>query len=192
MQFGFELEQLVTFRGHHLVHGDACPMAYHLGDVLGSHLLTYQGACIAHLLMQVVADLLVLLLKSGNGFVLDLGHLAVVALLLGLFGLEAELFDLLLVTLDDLDELFLLLPLVVEFLLVGLQRTDLLVDVVDLGLVLFPLDGLALNLELHNLTMYLVQCLRFGVALHTQLGRSLVNQVDGLIRQVSVGDVTCR
>ena len=192
VQLGLELEQLVAFRGHHLVHGDARPVAYHFGDVLGSDLFADQRIALAHLLVQVVRDLLVLLLQARDGLVLDLGHLAVVALLLGLFGLEAQLLHLFLVALDDFNQLLLLLPLVVEFLLFGLQRLDLLVDVVDLGLVLLPLDGLALDLELHDLTMDFVQGLWFGVTLHTQFGRSLVNQVDGLVGEVAVGDVTRR
>ena len=54
--------------------------------------------------MKILRDLLVLLLKARDGLVLDLGYFAVITLLLGLFGLEAQLLNLLLVSLDDVDQ----------------------------------------------------------------------------------------
>ncbi len=57
------------------------------------------------------------------------------------------------------------------------------------SLVLFLLERLALDLQLHDLAVHLVQCLRLGVDLGAQAGGGLVDQVDGLVGQVPVGDV---
>ena len=57
------------------------------------------------------------------------------------------------------------------------------------GLVLFLLEGFALDLELDQAAVELVHRLGLGIDFQFDLGRGLVNQVDGLIRQKAVGDV---
>ena len=61
-----------------------------------------------------------------------------------------------------------------------------------LGFIALALDGLTLNLELSQTTGDLIQFLRHGVTLHTEFGGSLVHQVDGLVWQESLGDITLR
>ena len=60
------------------------------------------------------------------------------------------------------------------------------------GLVLFLLQRLALDLELHDLAVDLVQRLRLGVDLGAQAGGGFVDQVDGFVGQVAVGDIAVR
>ena len=55
--------------------------------------------------------------------------------------------------------------------------------------VLLLLQRLALDLQLHDAAVDLVQLRRHRVDLGAQLGRRLVHQVDGLVRQEAVGDV---
>ena len=62
----------------------------------------------------------------------------------------------------------------------------------NLGFIAFALDGLTLNLELSQTTGDLIEFLRHGVTLHTQFGGSLVHQVDGLIWQEPLRDITLR
>ena len=60
------------------------------------------------------------------------------------------------------------------------------------GVVLLPLQGLALHLELGDPPVHLVHPLRHGVDLHAQAGRRLVHQVDGLVGEEAVRDVAVR
>ena len=57
------------------------------------------------------------------------------------------------------------------------------------GLVLFFLERLSLNLQLHGAPVDFVQLGGLGVDLHTQPRGRLVDQVNRLVRQVPVGDV---
>ena len=73
-------------------------------------------------------------------------HSAVVALALSTVGLIFELFHLLLVALNLVEECFLAFPLLCLPLLVGLERVDDLVEFGELVLVAFTLYGFALYL----------------------------------------------
>ena len=57
------------------------------------------------------------------------------------------------------------------------------------GLVFFFLKRLAFNLQLHHLTVHLVQRLGFRVYLGAQVSGGFIYQVDRLIRQLPIGDV---
>ena len=59
-------------------------------------------------------------------------------------------------------------------------------------LVLLDLQRLALDLELHDAAIDLVERLRLGVDLHSEPRRGLVDKVDRLVGQEAVGDVACR
>jgi hypothetical protein len=57
------------------------------------------------------------------------------------------------------------------------------------GLVLLFLQRLALDLQLHDLAVDLIQFGRLAVDLHPQAAGGLVDQVDGLVGQEAVTDV---
>src|SRR5690606_24229632 len=57
------------------------------------------------------------------------------------------------------------------------------------GLVVLALQRFALNLQLNQAPIQTVQLFGLGVDLHANAAGSLVDQVDGLIRQLAVGDV---
>jgi hypothetical protein len=94
-----------------------------------------------------------------------------------------------------MDGRFLGLP---DFLEVGIllgQLGDFLLDqrqALLRGLVLFLLDRLALDLELDHPAVELVHRFRLGVDFHLDARRRLVDQVDRLVGQEAVGDVTMR
>ena len=74
-----------------------------------------------------------------------------------------------------------------------LQLVDLLVQPVPplgAGRVFVFLHGLPLDLQLDETPLQFVHLLRFGVDLHADHGGRLVHQVDGLIRQLAVADIT--
>jgi hypothetical protein len=58
------------------------------------------------------------------------------------------------------------------------------------SLCLVILQTESLHLQLHNLSIHTVDRLRLGRHFHAQLCRALVHQIDGFVRQESVGDVT--
>ena len=73
-----------------------------------------------------------------------------------------------------------------------LQLGDLALDALQpvlRRLVVFLLQRLALDLELNETPVEFVQLLRLGIDLHAQAARGLVHEVDGLVRQETVGDV---
>jgi len=58
--------------------------------------------------------------------------------------------------------------------------------------VLFLLERLLLDLEPHDFAVDRVEFLGFGIDLHLEPRRRLVDQIDGLVRQKTVGDVAVR
>ena len=60
------------------------------------------------------------------------------------------------------------------------------------GLVLLLLQRLPLDLQLDDAPLELVERLGLGVDLHADARGGLVDQVDGLVRQLAVGDVAVR
>ena len=190
VQFLLQMEQFFALALHHAADGDARPATDHLGDVVGSHLLTHQ----LRLLLRIQ-----LLLNGGNVClqllhlaVANLGHLSVVALALGAFSLIFQLLHLLLVLLNLVHQLALAFPASTELRLLILQLGNLFVELRNLRLVVLALDGFALNLELSQSAADLVELLRHAIALHAQLGGCLIHQVDGLVGQETLGDVALR
>ncbi|CDF94048.1 hypothetical protein BN844_5401 [Pseudomonas sp. SHC52] len=57
------------------------------------------------------------------------------------------------------------------------------------GFVAFFLQGLGFDLELDQAPLQAIQHFRLGVDFHTDTAGGLVDQVDGLVRQLTIGDV---
>ncbi len=127
--------------------------------------------------------------------VLQLGHLLPVALALGFFHLQADLFDFFLDVGAALHRRLLGLP---DFFQVGvfaLEFADLFLDqrqALLRGFVLFLLHRFALDLQLDHAAVELVHHFRLGIDLDLDLGGGFVDQVDRLVRQEAVGDVAVR
>ena len=133
-----------------------------------------------------------LLLQLAQLAITQAGRLLQVGLPFGALDLQARLLDLLLEAAQFRDGLFLGLPARRDSFGLFAQVRQFLLDVLQpfLGsLVLFLLERLALDLELHDLPVHLIQCLRFGIDLGAQARGRLVDQVDGLIGQVAIADV---
>ena len=191
MQFLLEMEQLLTLALHHLAHGDACPARYYIGNVVGRDLLLHH--CSGALsLLQLFLNVLYLVFQLLQFAVADFCHTAVVALAFGTLGFEFQLFYLLLVLLDAVHQFLLALPFGLEGVHLLLQLGYLMVQVFQLFAVTLSFDGLALDLQLFQPACFLVQFLGHGVALHTQLGSGLVHEVNGLVGQETLGDISGR
>ena len=77
-------------------------------------------------------------------------------------------------------------------MLLILQLCNLLVELLNLRLVVLALNSLTLNFQLLQVTGDFVQFLWHGVTLHTELGCGFIHQVDGLIREESVRNISLR
>ena len=71
-----------------------------------------------------------------------------------------------------------------------LEGSDLLVQLIELGLIVLSTDGLTLDLELCNSSPDLIEILGQGVNLHPQTGSGLVHEVNSLVGEKAIGDIT--
>ena len=138
---------------------------------------------------QLGLNRLDIIFKGLQFRVANLCHLAIVTLALGPLSLVFQVLDFLLVLLDLVHQLALAFPLGAELGFLLLELCNIFIQLCNLRLIAFALDGLAFDLQLCQTTCNLIEFLRHRVALHAQLGGSLVHQVDGLIRQESFRDI---
>ena len=134
-------------------------------------------------------DLLFLLLDLT---VTDLSDLAVITLTLRLISLKLQVLNIDLILLDLIDLLLLALPLSLLLGLLLLQVGDLLVELLQLRGIVLTLDRLTPDLQLFDTAGNLIQRLRYGIDLQTQTGGGLIHQIDRLIRQETIRDITGR
>ena len=131
----------------------------------------------------------------ANQAVADFGDALQVAF--ALFGLlfDFEFFDLLFESANPGDEIFFFFP-------ARLERVRFLADFGEFLLddskalagvrVIFLLQGLLFNFQLHGFAFELIDVGRQRIDLDAQRGGRFVDQVDGLVGQKTVGDVTVR
>ena len=139
--------------------------------------------------------LLDLLLELRNHAVHDLCGLGKVSVAFGNALLGAQILELRLLVPDLLDCASLVLPPEVHGIAGVLQIGVLAVDLLKTGLggiVIFLCQCLLLDLQLHELSLYLIQLLGLAFDFHLQLAGCLIYQVYGLVGQEPVGDVTVR
>ena len=185
------MQQLVALALHHAADGDAGPPADNLCNVVGRDLFAHHGV-VALGVVQLLLYCGDVVFERFQASVAYLGHTFVVAFAFGPFGLQLEILHLLLVFLNLVHQCAFAFPLGPELLFLVFEFGDVLVELCNLLLVVLPFDGFALNLQLFQPSCYFVKLFRYGVSLHAELCCCLVHQVDGLVRQEPVGDVTLR
>ena len=187
----FHTQELVALALQHLVDGDPGPARYHLTHMVGHHrFLEHDVAAFLGVL-----DLRDLLLQIRNDPVGEFAGALVLARALRLGQLVAGIVELLLEVGGRSELVLLRLP-------AGLQMRGLLLEVGEILLQLFEsvprslvglfLQGLPLDLELDDAPVELVEFLGLRIHLHAEPRRGLVNEVDRLVRQETVGDVAIR
>ena len=189
MQLIFQVKQLLSFALQHLAYRYARPAGNYIGDVFSRYLFLNQGT-VTLLLLQVFLDRLDFILQCLKLSVADFSHPSVITFTLCLVGFELQLFDFLLVLLNLVHQFFLTLPFSLVRSLLFLQFCNLLVQLSQFSLVLFTLDSLTFNFDLLQPTFDFIQFFWKRITLHTQFGSRFIHQVDGLIRQETVGNVT--
>ena len=136
-----------------------------------------------------------LLFKGGEVGILELGCLFVLKVRLRAFNLAVHLLDLALELLHAVHAALFRFPAglhgVELFLFIGKLFLELLETVAGELVVLF-LEGHLFDLLLHDLAAQIVELCGHRVDLRADHRAGLIDQVDGLIRQETVGDVTVR
>ena len=181
-----QFQQLLAFAGQQLLHGDAGGAGHHIGDVAGFHLLAQQRL-IAQLGLQGLATPL----QARPLVVLQPGQLLQLAIPFGHCHRLAQVFVLLQHLVQFGQQLPLMGPAPLELgqLLAGLAL------LLAQGRGRFLRGGLSRQqgqIEAAQLRFGLLHQLGFGGDLHAQLGRRLIDQVDGGIGQAAIGDVAIR
>src|SRR6185295_16206191 len=124
-------------------------------------------------------------LELGNLAVLNLRSASELAVVPGLIKLKTKLFELGLGGANVIDGFFFRLPLGLHSRRSFLQVGNALFDLVQARfrlLVFFSLQRLALDLELDDLALELIDLLREGINLDAESRRSFIDQVDCLVR----------
>ena len=200
------MEQFLALALQHAGHGYASPTAHYLCYVVGGDLLAHELFAFGRLseLFLSSLDVSFELLQLAISY---FGHALVVAFPFGPLSLKLQVFNLLLVLLNLVNQSPLGLPFGSESLFLVFQFGNLLVEIrqfvaVGMGGITplrwtcsgfqFAFDSFAFNLQLLEPAFQFVKFLRNGVTLHAQFGCRLIHQVDGLVGKEPVADVSLR
>ncbi len=184
VQDGVEPQQLFLLALHQPRHRHAGPARHHLGDLVGRHFLLHQAR--AAPAVDFFLSLLQRLFLLGQDAVLQLGGAVEVVGPLGLLDLVADLLELLAQLAGRLDGRLLALPLGLEPVPLRLHVGDLLFQIGQpllRGGIFLLLERLALDGELGDAPLEVLQLLRHALVLGPQLRRRLVHEIDRLVGQ---------
>ena len=191
VQHFIEVQQLLALALHELCHRDTRPFGDDTGDLLLGHGVVHEGV-VALAALGCGLGLAELLFEARQVGVLQARGLFVLIIALRLFDLGVQAVDVRLEGLDLLDAVFLGLPtrlLLVEAVLELGELLRELGEPVARELVVLLLERHLLDLHLHDAAAQIVERRRHGVDLRADHGAGLIDEVDGLIRQETVGDI---
>ena len=186
------MQELLAFALQQLRYRDARPPGHHLGDLVLAHVVPEERILLFGGLALLAFQLL---LELGELPVFQGRSLVEVVLVLGLFDLLLDGFDLLPELLNLVDALLLVLPVGLHGVEGVPEGGELLADlhqVFEGRLIGLLAEGRLLDLQLHDLPGDLVHLRGHGVYLRLDHGAGFVHEIDGLIRQKPVGDVAVR
>ena len=194
MEFDFHLQQFFALALHHLGHRNASGPRDHFGNFLSAYLGAQQAVHSFFTRCRLFGlDFFECFFQSRQLAVLQFRHFVEVALARQIFDLLAQLVNFFTDLLASLSLGFLGMP---DFLQVSGFFFKLVNFLFNQGktllrsFVVFFANRLALNLQLNQTAVQFVHDLGLGVDFDFDLGSRLVDQVDGLVGQKSVGDVT--
>ena len=187
-EFFLHPQEFLGLTFHEAAGRNAGPGTHDLRDVLGGDLLGDHATFRAGLVLEFA-------FKLGELAVLDAGSLLEVAVAHGTVGDVAQFVDADLEVTDAVEVGLLEIPAGTQgaqLLLVIGEVTAQLLEAFDRRRVGLLGQGHLLHLHAVDLTLQFVDLLRAGVDLHAQPRRSLVDEVDGLVRQEARSDVAVR
>ena len=187
------LQELLPLRLEQPAHVDARPAAHDGGHVVLGDLLFQHAATSAF--FEVRLRFGHLFFHRDNLAVAKLRRPPQISLALGALGLGLQFLDAFLKLPHPGDGLFLIRPLVSlrpALFIEGGDALAYLQQTLPAVLVFFPFQGALFNAEPEKLSLLAIDVLGQAVQLEPQTARGLIDQVDGLIRQVAVADVAMR
>ena len=194
LQAIFHLEQFLNLAFEHLRNRDAGPFRDDFGDVFGVDLF------LEHLLIflqlgELSVRLFQILLQLGQSAVAQLGGAVQITFALRLLLFDLGRFELFLERANALDRFLFVLP-------VGFETARGFVQIFDLAFqlrqplfgrfVFLAFERLALDFELENFTLHLVDFDRHAVDLDAQPRGRFVDQIDRFVGQEAVADIAVR
>ena len=189
VQHVLHVQQFGLLALEHTGHRYAGPFGDYLGYVLRLHRLVDKRVRIGRLLRR---QLVYLLLGRGYLAVPQLGHTAIVTAAFRLISLIPVLLDVRALLGDTGQQVLFHLPFAVQIFQLFLCLFYGCLDLLQFGRTALTLDGLTLDLQLADLTVELVNRVRHRIHLQTQFRRGLVYEVNGLVREETVRDVSVR
>ena len=184
----FHAQKFFTLAFQHLVDRNAGPARYHLRNVIARHGLL-DHAFSALLLLRFRK----LFLKLRNTAIGELAGPREIAGPLRLLKLMARRVQLLFQVLRFIELFLFLVPPAGQGIGLLFQIRQFLfqrLQAILRGAVVFLLQGFALDLHLDDPAIEFIQLFRLGIDLHTQPACGFVHQIDRLIGQEPVRDVT--
>ncbi len=191
MQTVFHVHQFFHLAFQQAGYRDAGPVADHLGDLFRVHFLFQQGRFFLQQ-FEFGFGLSQLAFQVMQGAIAQAGRRLEVGMAFSLFDLGLGLVNPAFDVPDLLDGLLLDRPAGIEFAGGFPQVGQIFFQVGQTflgGFVFFFLQGLPFNFQLHDRAVHFIQRLGLGVDLRAETGRSFINQVNGLIGEVAVGDI---
>ena len=196
MESGGQFQQLLAFRLQETGDGNAGPARHDVGHVVRADLFAQKTIFLAVAFGSGRGlGLLELLLKLGKRGVLELRGLGKIVGAFRLFDLMTGLLYLFLQLAHAVDGLLFLFPAGAQRGLRAAQVGKLVLELLQTlagSVVGLAAQGLALDLKLHDLAVDLIELGRQRVYFRADHGRGFINDVDGLVRQLTVGNVALR
>ena len=192
MKFIFQMKDLGTLSFCKFCHRNARPPGNDPGDLILCNTLMDHGQILVLCLFFLCFQLFLQLWKFS---VLKPCGLIQIILSLGLLDLIVHILDLLSQFLQMFHCGLFIIPLgllTVEFILQLSHFLLKLYQTILAETVIFFLKSRLLNLHLHDLTAKFIQFCGHGVQLCLDQGAGLIYQIDRLIRQEPVGNITVR
>ena len=191
MQGIFQMEQLLLLPFHQLCNGNAGPALDDLCDLVLRDLIPQQGVCTLLILYSLLC-LLQCLLCLRQLAVFQLGCVLQIVILLRLFDLTIQLFNLFPELLNPANGVLFVLPLGLH----GIEPIPFLCQLLSelfqtaFGeFVLLIFQGSLFDLHLSDLAAYLIQLRGHGIHLRSDHGTGFIDKVNGFIRQIPICNI---
>ena len=189
MKFFFQVQQFIFFTLQHLADRNTSPAGNNISNIFSVYLLLNHGFIALHI-TQLLLSIFYFFIQSLKFTITDFGYFTIIAFTFGFFCFEFKILYLNLVLLDFIHQRFLTLPFSFKGLFLFFELGKFLTDNFQFRFIVFTFDSFTLNFQLLDFTGNLIQFFRNGIYFHTQFGCGFVHQVNGFIRQETVGDVT--
>ena len=185
----FHPQQFLLLAFQHPLDRDAGPFGHDFCNIFRGNRFCDNRILNLGLLGRQVVDPFA---ELGHPAVTQLCDLAVITGALGRLRLDLVILQLLAGLLQVVQDSFLLIPPLHQGIPLGAEIGELLLNLLELQAHALAFDGLLLDLQLADLGIEVVDRFRHRIHFQPELGCRLVDQVDRLVRQETVGDVAVR